>query len=297
MYIRSHSLRQSVPSLKLSHPHKRKLPNTRKITMSLLQLPLAGKTALVTGGIRGIGRGISLELARRGANVAMVYANPSRAETAKEAVKEVASLNSGAKAVSIQADLKISSNYQKIIDEALQELGVQNIDIVVHNAAYAAPISTETTTEAIYDDTMATNVRAPFFLTQKLLPYIPRGGRIILISSIAARRFSFGMNQTAYAISKAAVEALARNWAVEFGQSCGITVNALSVGFVETELVQSLSPEALEAYRKENARVTAAAPRSGTPDDIAQIVAFIADEGSRWVTGSTISANGGKWPI
>lgn len=130
MYIRSHSLRQSVPSLKLSHPHKRKLPSTRKITMSLLQLPLAGKTALVTGGIRGIGRGISLELARRGANVAMVYANPSRAETAKEAVKEVASLNSGAKAVSIQADLKISSNYQKIIDEALQELGVQNIDIV-----------------------------------------------------------------------------------------------------------------------------------------------------------------------
>lgn len=61
--------------------------------------------------------------------------------------------------------------------------------------------------------------------------------------------------------------------------------------------MQSLSPEALEAYRKENARVTAAAPRSGTPDDIAQIVAFIADEGSRWVTGSTISANGGKWPI
>ncbi|KAL6822655.1 NAD(P)-binding protein [Trichoderma sp. SZMC 28015] len=265
--------------------------------MSLLQLPLAGKTALVTGGIRGIGRGISLELARRGANVAMVYANPSRAETAKEAVKEVASLNSGAKAVSIQADLKVSSNYQKIIDEALKELGVQNIDIVVHNAAYAAPISTETTTEAIYDDTMATNVRAPFFLTQKLLPYIPRGGRIILISSIAARRFSFGMNQTAYAISKAAVEALARNWAVEFGQSRGITVNALSVGFVETELVQSLSPEALEAYRKENARVTAAAPRSGTPDDIAQIVAFIADERSRWVTGSTVSANGGKWPI
>lgn len=98
--------------------------------MSLLQLPLAGKTALVTGGIRGIGRGISLELARRGASVAMVYANPSRAETAKEAVKEVLSLNSGAKAVSILADLKISSNYQKIIDEALRELGVENIDIV-----------------------------------------------------------------------------------------------------------------------------------------------------------------------
>ncbi|EHK21717.1 uncharacterized protein TRIVIDRAFT_53024 [Trichoderma virens Gv29-8] len=262
-----------------------------------MQLPLSGKTALVTGGIRGIGRGISLELARRGANVAMVYANPSREETAKEAVKEILSLGSGAMAVSILADLKIFSSYQKIIDVALQELGGENIDIVVHNAAVASPVSTENTTEELYDDTMATNLRAPFFLTQTLLPYIPRGGRIILISSIAARRFSFGMHQTAYAISKAAIEALARSWAVEFGQSRGITVNALSVGFVETELVQSLSPESLDAYRKENARVTAAAPRSGTPDDIAQIVAFIASEGSRWVTGSTISASGGKWPI
>ncbi|KAM0452942.1 hypothetical protein ACHAPV_007447 [Trichoderma viride] len=265
--------------------------------MASFKLPLAGKTALVTGGIRGIGRGISLELARRGANVAMVYANPSRQDTAVEVVKEIQSLDSGAKAVSIQADLKKFDNYQKIVDETLRELNVKNIDIVVHNAAYASPVSTEDTTEQVFDDTMVTNVRAPFFLTQTLLPYIPQGGRVILISSIAARRFSFGLNQTAYAISKAAVEALARNWAVEFGQSRGITVNALSVGFVETELVQSLSPEHLEAYRKENARVTAAAPRSGTPDDIAQIAAFIAGEESRWVTGSTISANGGKWPI
>lgn len=87
--------------------------------------------------------------------------------------------------------------------------------MVVHNAAFASPVSTEDTTEQVFDDTMVTNVRAPFFLTQTLLPYIPQGGRVILISSIAARRFSFGLNQTAYAISKAAVEALARNWAVE----------------------------------------------------------------------------------
>ncbi|KAH0496037.1 hypothetical protein TgHK011_009555 [Trichoderma gracile] len=262
--------------------------------MAPLHLPLAGRTALVTGGIRGIGRGISLELARRGANVAMVYANPSRSETAKQVVDDILSLGSGAKAISIQADLKVFDNYQKIIDETLRGLDVTNIDIVVHNAAVAWPVSTEETSEQLYDDTMITNIRAPFFLTKTMLPHIPCGGRIILISSIAARRFSFGMSQTAYAISKAAIEALARSWAVE---SRGITVNALSVGFVETELVQSLSPDSLEAYRKENARVTAAAPRSGTPDDIAQIAAFIASEESRWVTGSTVSANGGKWPI
>lgn len=98
--------------------------------MASIKLPLAGKTALVTGGIRGIGRGISLELARRGANVAMVYANPSRQDAAMEAVKEIHSLDSGAKAVSIQADLKIFDNYQKIVDETLRELNVRNIDIV-----------------------------------------------------------------------------------------------------------------------------------------------------------------------
>lgn len=105
--------------------------------MSPIKLPLAGKTALVTGGIRGIGRGISLELARRGANVAMVYANPSRQDTAMEVVKEIQSLDSGVKAVSIQADLKKFDNYQKIVDETLQELHVKNIDIVGMNNLFS----------------------------------------------------------------------------------------------------------------------------------------------------------------
>jgi NAD(P)-dependent dehydrogenase (short-subunit alcohol dehydrogenase family) len=98
--------------------------------MAPMHLSLAGKTALVTGGIRGIGRGISLELARRGANVAMVYANPSRTETANQAVNDILLLGSGAKAIGIQADLKVFENYQKIIDETLRGLGVTNIDIV-----------------------------------------------------------------------------------------------------------------------------------------------------------------------
>lgn len=76
-----------------------------------------------------------------------------------------------------------------------------------------------------------------------------------------------------------------------------IVCEALSVGSVETEILQSMSPEQLDAYRNEYVKMTAAAPRAGTPDDIAQIVAFIASEESRWVTGSTISANGGRWPI
>ncbi|KAI5464255.1 hypothetical protein BGZ63DRAFT_439433 [Mariannaea sp. PMI_226] len=261
-------------------------------------LSLIGKTAIVTGGTRGIGRGISLELARRGANVAMIYANPQRSDTAKSAVEEVHALGNGAKAISIQADLKLFDSYGKIVKDTLEQLQSDKIDIIVHNAALGMAIATEKTTEKIYDDLMITNVRAPFFLTQSALPHIPHGGRIILISSIAARRFAFGgLNQTVYATSKAAVECLARNWAVEFGHSRGITVNSVAVGFVETEMVQSLPPAQLDAYRVDSNKVTAAAPRSGTPDDIAQVVAFLASEGSRWVTGSTVSANGGKWPI
>lgn len=95
--------------------------------------------------------------------------------------------------------------------------------MTVHNAAFASPVPTEDTTEQVFDDTMITNVRAPFFLTQTLLPYMPQGGRVILISSIAARRFSFGLHQTAYAISKAAVEGLARNWAVEVSLHTSLT--------------------------------------------------------------------------
>ncbi|KAJ2979766.1 hypothetical protein NQ176_g3049 [Zarea fungicola] len=243
--------------------------------MALAEVPLTGKTALVTGGIRGIGRAISLELAKRGANVAMVYANASRDDTAKQAVEEIIALTAGGKAA----------------------FNTKRIDIVVHNAAIGGPVSTAQTTEELYDRIMDTNVRAPFFLTRTLLPYIPEGGRIILISSIAARRYTFGMAQTAYGASKAALEALARGWAVEFGHSKAVTVNALSVGSVETEILQSMSPEQLDAYRNEYVKMTAAAPRAGTPDDIAQIVAFIASEESRWVTGSTISANGGRWPI
>lgn len=93
-------------------------------------LPLAGKTALVTGGIRGIGRGISLELARRGANVAMVYANASRSETAMQAVEEIVALQSGAKAVSILADLARTENHEKIIQETLRAFDTKIIDII-----------------------------------------------------------------------------------------------------------------------------------------------------------------------
>lgn len=119
--------------------------------MASFKLPLAGKTALVTGGIRGIGRGISLELARRGANVAMVYANPSRQDTAVEVVKEIQSLDSGAKAVSIQADLKKFDNYQKIVDETLRELHVKKIDIVGMNNFFF-PIESK----AVFDELMIT---------------------------------------------------------------------------------------------------------------------------------------------
>lgn len=101
-----------------------------KNAITSTRLPLAGKTALVTGGIRGIGRGISMELAKRGANIAMVYADPSRSETATQAVNEIMLLGSGAKAVSILADLAIADIYEKIVHQTLQAFNTTVIDIV-----------------------------------------------------------------------------------------------------------------------------------------------------------------------
>lgn len=98
--------------------------------MALAEVPLTGKTALVTGGIRGIGRAISLELAKRGANVAMVYANASRDDTAKQAVEEIIALTAGGKAVSILADLACTENHERIVHQTLQAFNTKRIDIV-----------------------------------------------------------------------------------------------------------------------------------------------------------------------
>ncbi|KAK0648734.1 hypothetical protein B0T16DRAFT_371257 [Cercophora newfieldiana] len=256
---------------------------------------LVGRVAIVTGGTRNIGGGISKELALRGAYVAMVYQNPATSAAAEAYARELESLGGG-RVVAILADVADASSPARIVKETLEKLKVEKIDIVINNAAIGDWTPTEDITLERYAAVMDTNVRAPIMLVQAALPYIPSGGRIINISSFATRGVNIGPGippMPLYVASKIALEGLTQNWAVEFGQSRGITANSVSVGFVETDIIASMPEEQKAIIREGNAWRVAAAPRPGTPDDIAQVVAFLASEGSRWVTASTVSANGG----
>lgn len=207
-------------------------------TMSLpASITLANRVAIVTGGSRGIGKAIALELASRGASVAIVYSNPQKADTAQETVNEIISLGTGVKAVAILADMKKQDSYKRIVEQTLHGLGSNAINIIgecyprfiltenkihdlklnrtVHNAGITSVTPTIDVTPDEFNAIFDTNVRGPFFLTQAALQYIPSGGRIILISSISARRPSIGAAVPVYAMTKASVESLARDWTYE----------------------------------------------------------------------------------
>ncbi|KAH8812678.1 hypothetical protein F5884DRAFT_855973 [Xylogone sp. PMI_703] len=257
---------------------------------------LINTTAIVTGGTRNIGAGISQELARRGANVAMVYNSPGRRAAAEALASELEAKNKGIRSVAILADMSDPASPARIVKETLEKLKVEKIDIVVNNAALGDWTATTDITLERYNAVMDTNVRGPILLVQAALPYIPRGGRIINIGSFATRNVNIGPGippMPLYIASKIALEGLTQNWAVEFGHSRGITVNTVSVGFVETDIIAAMPEEQKQILKEGNAAKAAAAPRGGTPDDVAQVVAFLASESSRWVTGSAVSANGG----
>lgn len=137
---------------------------------------------------------------------------------------------------------------------------------------------------------MAVNVRAVIFTTQAVLPYIRRGGRIVNISSISARG-GFA-TQTVYAATKAAVEGLTRVWATELGHKYGVTVNAVNPGPVDTDMYRAAGEVHLKRMEEQNKKVPAE-PRCGTAQDVADVVTFLCEERSRWVTGDVVCANGG----
>ncbi|KAJ5976022.1 NAD(P)-binding protein [Penicillium waksmanii] len=222
---------------------------------------LEGKTAIVTGSSRGIGAGIALQLAKRGANVVVNYVSEGSKERADEIVK------------------KNSENWRK--GHSMPSYAA------LGNEADLKDVNVE-----MYNSHFDCNVRGPIFLTQAALPYLPRGGRIIFISSAAARLGVAG--QTVYASTKAANEALARVWAKELGHSHGITVNCVNPGPVATDQWFQSDEQFLKDMQP-MIEATPAAPRVGEVEDIAPLVAFLCTEDSKWTTGSVLSANGGLY--
>lgn len=217
--------------------------------------------------------------------VTITYTSSSSEKGVDEILQKIEALDNGSRAIKIQADLRSPSSPAKIVRETLTAFGSE-IHILVNNAGTDLfKLFTDITPEDfsyIYD----LNVRAILLMTQAVAHHLGPSGRIINIGSVGAR---YGFQEhSLYCSSKAAVEGLSRVMAVELG-SKGHTVNTVNSGPVQTELLDQIQPDIVAMQKSQ----TPAENRLGTTDDIAQVVAFLAEESSRWITAQTISASGG----
>jgi 3-oxoacyl-[acyl-carrier protein] reductase len=243
---------------------------------------LSGKTALVTGASRGIGRATALALAKAGAQV-LVHYGKSEAEAAA-VVDDIT--RQGGRAEKIAADLGAPDGAHALAARVRAIVG-DRLDILVANAGISKSASIEETTVKDFDDLFAVNVRAPFFLVQQLLPALCRGSSIVLLSSLVART-SVG-TLSAYAASKGAIDTLVGHFASALGER-GIRVNAVAPGVVETDM----SSFARSDQGREFTLGMQALKRVAQPDDIASVVTFLASDDARWVNGDTLRVDGGS---
>ncbi len=243
---------------------------------------LSGKTALVTGASRGIGRATALTLAKAGACVLAHYGRG-----AKEADGVVAEIRkAGGRAEAVAADLATPDGAQKLAEQTRRIVG-ERLDVLVANAGVSKAATIEDTTVADFDNLFAVNVRAPFFLVQQLLPIMSDGSSIILTSSLAARAVVGTI--PAYAATKGAVDTLVKHLAAALGPR-GIRVNAIAPGVVATEMSSFAKTDSGRDY----VLGLQAFKRLAEPEDIADVVRFLASRDARWINGETVHVDGGS---
>jgi NAD(P)-dependent dehydrogenase (short-subunit alcohol dehydrogenase family) len=243
---------------------------------------LSGKTALVTGASRGIGRASALALARMGAQVLVHYSSG-----VKEAEAVVAEIRkAGGRADAVAADLSAPDGAHTLARQVRAVVG-DRLDILVANAGIAKTATIEETTVEDFDKLFAVNVRAPFFLVQQLLPILGSGSSVVLLSSLAAHA-SVG-TLAAYAATKGAIDTLVKHFAAALG-SRGIRVNAVAPGVVDTDMSSFVKTEA----GRTSAVSMQALQRVARAEDIGPVIAFLASDEARWVTGDTIRVDGGS---
>src|SRR6266852_2274588 len=247
------------------------------------------KTALVTGASRGIGRATALALAETGAHILVHYGR-----SAQEAQSLVESIHSkGGRADAIRADLRTPEGATLLAKEVRSIVGKQLDGLVLTTGISKAATITDHTVED-FDNLFATNVGSPFFLVQQLLPVLGEGSNIIVISSIGAHAVvgKPGLDNSstlAYASTKGALETLVKNWAAILGPQ-GIRVNAVAPGVIDTDMSNFTKTEA----GREVVLGMQALKRIGKPEDVADVVAFLASDAARWITGASIPVDGGS---
>src|SRR5467141_1424429 len=250
---------------------------------------LTNKMALVTGASRGIGRATASALADAGARVLVHYGH-----SAQDAESIVADIRSkGGRADAIRADLGTPDGATLLTREVRSIVG-KRLDVLVSNAGISKAATIRDHMVEDFDNLFATNVRTPFFLVQQLLPVLGEGSNIIVISSIGAHAVvgKPGLDNPsilAYASTKGALETLVKNWAAILGPR-GIRVNAVAPGVIETDMSNFTKTVA----GREVTLAMQALKRIGQPEDVAEVVAFLASDAARWVTGASIPVDGGS---
>ena len=293
-------------------------PATNAVTIFTMESPqsssfqtLEGKVAIVTGASRGLGLGFAFELARRGAKVRLpslhprpgrhltltraqivaTYTSPSSETSVRDLASRIAALDKPSQCISVRADLRDPASAAEIVRQCVAAFGPR-IDILVNNAGAELVKPLTDISPADFDSIYHLNVLAPLLLLQAVKPHLPSngsgggGGRIINISSVGARHGFRDLSL--YCSSKAALEGMTRCWAAELGAG-GHTVNAVNPGPVQSEMLENIPGEIVRMQKEQ----TPVEKRLGTVDDVAQVVAWLASEESRWVTGQTLSVSGG----
>ncbi len=238
---------------------------------------LDGTTALITGGSRGIGRAICLRLAKYGAAIILHY------HRNREAAEETAALIDGPVTL-VQADLASAAE----IEALFQSLAGRRLDLLINNAGVWKGSPVGSSPVELIDELLATNLKGPFLVTQAALPLLNDGARIVNISSVAGRTGVAG-GRSLYGATKAAMDSLTRNWALELAPR-RILVNAVAPGYITTDMTAAYLADPANLER---ALIRHPLGRLGTPEDIADVVAFLCSPDARFITGQSLNVSGG----